>query len=132
MRPHDRPALMALVSCAPTMSDRALVHIGTHKTGTTSLQRWIDEHRDALARDRSVAVDEGLYGPNHIELALLCLRANRTSPAKQRIVVESRLDEWRSRAAEHLRRQAARDEPALLLSCEDLSLLRHTDEVEAL
>ncbi|MFA5883104.1 MAG: sulfotransferase [Acidimicrobiia bacterium] len=109
----------------------ALVHIGTHKTGTSSLQRWADENRDALLRDRGIHVYEGRYSSNHLEFVLLCMRRNRTIPATARHI-ESLLDEWRDETRRYIGEQVAHEAPTLLVSAEALSLLRHPDEVEAL
>jgi hypothetical protein len=110
----------------------ALVHIGTHKTGTTSFQKWTDDHRQGLLDRNGIHVYRGQHLPaNAPELAVLCLRANRMSPAKE-ILVESSLQEWRDETARHVAEQVASDAEHLLVSAEDLSLLRHDDEVERL
>jgi hypothetical protein len=106
------------------------VHIGTHKTGTTSFQRWANDSREAL-RDRGIHVFEGLYDLTNIALALLCVRPNRTIPP-QRFIMDSRLDEWRTDAVDYVSRQVAQPSPDILVSAEDLSLLRFPDEVERL
>jgi hypothetical protein len=109
----------------------ALVHIGTHKTGTTAFQQWAQAHQAQLLGMRNVKYYEGLFGPSHFELALLCMRGNRTMSMQTRIP-DSRLDEWRREVSAHVAEQVAHDAPALLISAEALSYLRYEDEVRAL
>jgi hypothetical protein len=109
----------------------ALVHIGTHKTGTTAFQLWSARHRDALRERCGVELYEGLYGPSHFEIALLCLRENRTMQQRWR-VPDAALDEWKDEVRAHVARQVAQPASRLLISAEGLSLLRYDDEVAAL
>ena len=109
----------------------ALVHIGTHKTGTTAFQQWAARHRDALLEQRDVALYDGLYGPSHLEIPLLCLRDDRTMTGR-RVVLDSVLGEWKDEVRRHVTEQVARPSSRLLISSESLSLLRYEDEVAAL
>lgn len=109
----------------------ALVHIGTHKTGTTAFQEWADRHQDALLARSGIALYDGLYGPSHYELTLLCLRPNRTMRQRWR-VPESVLDEWRDSVRDHIAGQVALPADKLLISAESLSFLRYEDEVAIL
>ncbi len=109
----------------------ALVHIGTHRTGTTAFQQWTERHRAALLNLRGVRVYDGRYLASHIEFALLCIRRNRTIAAQRR-VPEWCLDEWREETVEHISRRVADPAEELLISAEALSLLRYEDEVSAL
>ncbi len=110
----------------------ALLHIGTHKTGTTSFQRWARDNRDSL-QTRGIRFYEPLWaqGGNAGELVLLCLRANRSAPHKPRHP-ESCLDEWRELTTRHLAEQVSCSSPDLLISAESLSLLRYEDEIRTL
>jgi hypothetical protein len=109
----------------------ALVHIGTHKTGTSAFQEWAETNRRELQDRRDIHTYQGLYGPNHFELAMLCMRSNRTMTARRRLD-EWRLDEWRAETREHVAQQVAHPAETLLVTAEALSLLRYEDEVEAL
>ena len=109
----------------------ALVHIGTHRTGTTVFQQWMERHRSALLGLRGVRVYEGRYLASHFEFGLLCMRRNRTM-RQQRRVPEWCLDEWREETIEHIARQVSHPADELLISAEALSLLRYEDEVNAL
>jgi len=84
-----------------------------------------------LSELRGIDVYQGLFGPSHFELALLCMRSNRTMGAQRR-VPEWRLDEWRAETTDHVTRQVAGPAERLLVSAEALSLLRYEDEVEVL
>jgi hypothetical protein len=108
----------------------ALLHIGTHKTGTTAFQQWAFQHRRELAELRDIKLYDGIFGSNHVEFPLLCMRPNRTIRAQRR--APSRLDEWRQETKAHIRNQVADTAEHLLISAEGLSFLRYEDEVTAL
>jgi hypothetical protein len=109
----------------------ALVHIGTHKTGTKSFQRWANTNRDALLEQHDIYVVRGMFIESNLALPLLCTRPDRNTPA---LIAnpDARLPECRAAMREHVAAQVANDASVLLSSAEDLSLLRHPDEVEAL
>jgi hypothetical protein len=109
----------------------ALVHIGTHKTGTTSFQAWARDNAAALLERRDVAVYRGYAKANPFEFALLSMRPNRSMWHK-RARPEWCLDEWQDDIRRQMREQV--DQPAqhLLVSSEALCLLRHDDELERL
>jgi hypothetical protein len=99
-----------------------MIHIGTHKTGTTSFQTWAEQH----ATDLSYFT--GMFGPNHYELALACTRLDRNM-TPQRRHFDWCVPGWRESVKVHVRAQTSHD---LLVSCEDLSLFRYADEIERL
>jgi hypothetical protein len=109
----------------------ALVHIGTHRTGTTAFQEWAARSRAALLQLRDVKLYEGRFAANHFELSLVCIRRDRTM-RQQRRVPEWCLEEWRQETLEHVSRQVRHPAQNLLVSAESLSLLRYEDEVAAL
>jgi hypothetical protein len=114
------------------MSTRAVLHIGTHKTGTTSLQHYLHEAQDVLA-----SVD-ALYPPGfaiptaHAELPLLAVRPERVWPARLRLP-EVQDPNWLAAAHRYVREQVE-SSPArtIVLSHEDLSYVRFDDEHERL
>lgn len=108
----------------------AILHIGTHRTGTTSFQRWASTHRHELSHATGLDYD-GVLGPNHAEIPMLCLRTNRSMRMRARLP-DWCLDEWQRKARAHIRDQCARPSRALLASAEGLSYIRHRDEVERL
>lgn len=109
----------------------ALVHIGTHKTGTKSFQRWASTNRDTLLRRHQIHVFRSCHVESNLTLPLLCTRPDRNTPA---LVAnpDARLPECRADLREHVSREVDHEAPMLLASAEDLCLLRHEDEVEAL
>jgi hypothetical protein len=129
-----------LVGC---LADARHLPLGRHQAGDRhlklprsagqppSFQQWASQNQRELLALRDVKLYEGLYGPNHYEFGLLCIRSNRTMPA-QRWLPESRLDEWREEVIAHVAVQVASEAERLLISAEALSLLRHEDEVAAL
>lgn len=59
---------------------KSIVHIGTHKTGTTSIQNFLWQRREWL-RDHGYAFYQGMHiGDNHAELHASAMRAHRNSP----------------------------------------------------
>ena len=63
--------------------NKLCVHIGTHKTGSTSLQRWLFQNKDLL-KSKGYQLYEGAYIlDNHIELYLAAMRYERDSFGKQ-------------------------------------------------
>ena len=109
---------------------RAIVHIGTHKTGSTSLQYWLAQHAAELEKDHHLGVYRPIH-PNGRELALLCANPDRSIPTTREIP-EWRTESWRTPAWGHVRSEIERGDEVLLLSNETLSLLRSTAELERL
>ena len=107
------------------------MHVGTHRTGTTSFQRWALANRVELARATGLQYYDGLFGPNHCELPMMCLRADRSMPMRA-LVPDWCLDEWQSTARAHIRAQATRARGPLFVSAEGLSYVRHADEANRL
>jgi hypothetical protein len=115
-----------------TATARAIVHVGTQKTGSTSLQAWLDLSRSALEEKTSVRLYEGLFGSNHYEFGLLSARPSRNGFG-EREFPDWRISEWRSEATDHIRAQVDQSIAAgtdLLVSSEVISLLRNRDEIE--
>jgi hypothetical protein len=107
---------------------RLFVHIGTHKTGTTSFQHWLREHEKELGERFDLGVYQGAF-PNNREVGLACARPERTLPTRG---IDQWVDpEWRRHVAALVTVQLARDED-LVLSAEALSFLRHDDEISQL
>ena len=60
------------------------IHVGNHKTGTTSFQRFIRRFRSDLVSQR-YDIYTGIVSPNnHFELRLICLRKEPMALAKLR------------------------------------------------
>jgi len=115
------------------MSGTVVLHIGTHKTGSTSLQQFLRDHRDGLLAATGAAYPTGMVIPaSHAELPLLVIRPTRTWPARLRFP-ETQRRPWLAAADTHIRdelRCAA--EEVVILSHEDLSYVRFDDELDRL
>ena len=120
------------MSNAPPYGDhgrrRAIVHIGTHKTGTTSFQAWVRRYRRVLAARTGIHFYDGLFNREQYELAVLSLRPDRI-PENRRQDVESYGEE---EVRAHVRWQVDRPVDTILCSAEELSFARDIDEVERL
>lgn len=109
---------------------RLYIHIGTHKTGSSSLQHWLGSNRDRLEQT-GYAYFTGAFEPdNHVELFAVPMRPGREAFAREKYGIvgsETELESLRNRfqafAARH-------PEDNLILSCEGLSLLRFDDEID--
>lgn len=118
---------------------RVILHIGTHRTGTTSLQRALADHPDELAR-QGFRFPEGLVYPDkHVELWFASMRPGRLRDvarfldwtlAKMNHPIRSCEDpSWFDVTRQHVRETAG---DGLIFSCEGLTHLRYADEVERL
>jgi hypothetical protein len=110
----------------------AYVHIGLHKTGSTSIQAFLQAHRQALL-DRGLAFYQGQHFPdNHVELHVASMRAERQSGFKNRSAVCVDADYIQSVHDRVVRFTESVPSQSTVFSSEGLSLLRYIDEVENL
>jgi hypothetical protein len=112
---------------------RLLLHIGTHKTGSTSIQQFLRDEDGRLLASVSSRFAEGFFVEgHHTELPLLVLRQERDVPVRL-ARPETRTPEWLGRAEAHVRSVVARTtEQTLVYSHEAMSYVRHDDELERL
>lgn len=111
-----------------------ILHIGMHKTGTTSIQRYLHDHRELLEENGYGLFVGGLRNPtNHTELHLACIRDERDSFGKYNnpgLVIDSEFREnIRSRVQKLINDQKFQNQ---IFSNEALSWLRFDDELERL
>ncbi len=115
------------------MPGRVTLHVGTHRTGTSSIQLFLREHNDGLLAAVGCHYPDGFLLPIvHTDLPLLTVRRERMWPARIRFP-ETQHPGWQADAARHVRSQV--EDPTrehLVYLHEDLSYLRHDDELEAL
>jgi hypothetical protein len=110
----------------------AIVHVGIHKTGTSSIQAFLHANRVRL-RDAGLEFYTGRFQPsNHVEVHAAAMRFDRLSPfkARRRVVVDEAFRAETTQRVQHFVRQSTA--PRVLFSAEGLSYLRHTDEFERL
>lgn len=109
---------------------RAVVHIGTHKTGTTSFQKVLHESRARLdAQGILLATDDG--SALSTVLAHLVIRGELQPPFRlgdPDLHLASRQREF----SRHIRKQVLSDYPVLIFSHEALSFVRTTREIRVL
>ncbi|MHB8138288.1 MAG: hypothetical protein ACYDGO_07845 [Smithellaceae bacterium] len=67
---------------------RTVVHIGQHKTGTTSTQHYLKNNRVELAKNGLYVPDSlvGYDNPSHFILNVYSLAENRYSPMKEKLL----------------------------------------------
>jgi hypothetical protein len=115
------------------MVRQVVLHVGTHKTGTTSLQQFLRDHADTLLAEAGIDYPPGLVIPTaHAELPLLAVRPERLWPARIRLP-ETQLPAWLAAAEAHvLDLLASARHDVVALSHEDLSYVRFDDELARL
>lgn len=105
-----------------------VLHIGLHKTGTTSIQSYLREHERELA-DRGMRFPKGWLQRNcHFELPIALLRQYRLTPSREK-GVEWKDADWCADVVRQVARylDAHRGERTIL-SCEEFSFFRYDDE----
>lgn len=110
---------------------RAIVHVGTHKTGTTAFQRYLTQWRTELLLEHDILVHRGLFDPSHYELGVLAIRPSLETPGRwlfRRSGSAATEDDLRAA----VRRTVEADVPTVLFSTEDLTYLRTDEEADAL
>lgn len=114
------------------MLKEAIVHIGLHKTGTTSIQQFVQDNINGF-RDRGVDFYQGMaILQNHVELHAAAMRPERQSGYKNRtglVVNDMYIKSVKERVAQFIKQSPC---PKVLFSSEGLSLLRYPDEVQML
>lgn len=109
------------------------LHIGTHKTGSKSIQLFCSKHQDWLSA-HGISFYRGIHvnPTNHTELHLASLREGRDSFARLRWP-EARGSLYFKQVANSVDAfLASRKTPDALFSNEDLSFIRYPDECERL
>lgn len=109
-----------------------VLHIGTYKTGSTSIQLWLRDHPLLLAEVGARFPYGWLRRDNHLELALGLMRRDRLSPARMR-GVEWEDDAWCGQMLGQVTADlVAHQDETTILSAEDTMLLRSDAELRAL
>lgn len=113
-------------------ADQVVLHIGTHKTGTTSLQHFLHDHPDLLAAVDATYPAGMVIAASHSELPLLALRSDLTWPARLRFP-ETQQPAWLDAARDHVEQQIASCHTGtIIFSHEDLSYARFDEELDLL
>lgn len=122
-----------------------VLHIGTHKTGTTSFQRWFNDNESAIAIACGATIYKGRFRDAR-ELGAICIGDGRETPAMHRRADRgANVDpgalpirgtpQWEQMVAEV--RRSVRDQltaagDTFVVSSESLCLLRYGPEIERL
>lgn len=115
-----------------TRNPRLYLHIGTHKTGSSSLQYLLGSLRKELL-DHNFAFFEGQYEvDNHVELFAVPMRHTREAFAKSKYDVIGTKAELIALVERFGEFRAANPGCDLIATTEGLSLLRYDDEFERL
>jgi hypothetical protein len=117
---------------------KIILHVGTHKTGTTSFQSSMEENAEALIAQGIRPIFGTVYKnnratlrtrANHMHFAHLLLRPEVLTGARFRRTVPMMSDEERLQELERFSQEVANfKEETILISCEVLCLLRTEEE----
>lgn len=111
---------------------RLYLHIGTHKTGSSSLQHYLGSIRSELLQ-RDFAYFEGKYeADNHVELFATVMRQDRESFSRKKYGIQGNSIEIIDTAKTFSDFRTKHSSKILIASSEGLSLLRHDDEITQL
>lgn len=112
----------------------AFIHVGTHKTGTTSIQEFLGEHRKEL-KQHGIDFYTGEYlANNHVELKLATIGTDRMTMYKMRLLGKIEFDDtFKAATFDRVSRfMKTSRSSTLLFSSEGLSYLFHEDEIRSL
>lgn len=111
---------------------RLYLHIGTHKTGSTSFQYFLRDQRAALLKANKAFFDGAYETENHLELHVAAMQQDRGSFSKVKYGITGTSQfrsETKARLLEFYAQHEGKD---IILSAEGLTLLRYADELSAL
>ena len=115
-----------------TSKKRLHLHIGTHKTGSTSFQYFMRDHARVLS-NAGFSFYEGMKEiENHLELHVAAMRPERMSFSKEKYEIAD-IESFRHEVANNVSRHyAAHPQSEPIFSAEGLALLRYPDELRTL
>ena len=70
------------------MGRQLFLHIGTEKTGTTSIQRWLQANRRQLAREAKIGIPQTLGRDDQFWLPILTYAEDHNDDLTQRAGLE--------------------------------------------
>ncbi len=108
------------------------LHIGTHKTGTTSLQHFLQDQRSWLLSQGLTAYEGMVRKHKHTELHLFAQRPERDSFARYKLLKEHEMPVLEPALIDRLKKLSAEVSRGIVFSNEGLSFLRFPDEIERL
>jgi hypothetical protein len=111
------------------------LHIGTGKTGTTSIQTFLEENRGAL-RDAGIVVPKSPGRRNHRKLTMYALNDDVVDNSRRSkgLLSLERIEKFRKQFLEEFRNECSlwKDSESVVLSSEQMTRLRREGELERL
>jgi hypothetical protein len=120
---------------------RTFIHIGQHKTGTTSIQHYLKENRVELAQRKLYIADSlaGESSPSHFILNMFALNEHRYSSMKEKFLATHSVELFNQlkyslplEIATHYKRAEESGCTDIIWSNEGLYLLNSMEEYESL
>ncbi len=108
------------------------LHIGTHKTGSSSLQYWLGQNRITLGKAGLAFFTGRFEADNHVELFADPMRSEREAFSKDKYALNGTKDSLKRTEGLFAKFKKLNRESTLIASTEGLSLLRYDDEIERL
>ncbi|MEY5152820.1 MAG: hypothetical protein EBY23_05405 [Actinobacteria bacterium] len=112
-----------------------LLHIGTFKTGTTSLQQWFNDHAEEIESETNIRWFRGLH-PDGRELAAICMDEDKETPAMSMGFFPMRnspkWETWKEEVRANIQGELQKSNSTMFVSCEALCLLRTDSELSRL
>lgn len=115
-----------------TILKQCIVHIGFHKTGSTSIQHFLQMYRDRLKAYGYWFYSGQHINKNHVELHAAAMRSERESTFKLKSKLEFNEQYFlntKARLSDFFKKVGRN---SAIFSAEGLSLLRYSDETERL
>lgn len=109
-----------------------ILHIGTHKTGSTTVQSYLKANQRSLAKNHIDFFQGSFIPENHIELYLSCIERDRDTLAQHTMEIgglDALFEQTRRRVTEFISQSSA---STIIFSTEGLSLLRSREELDRL
>lgn len=112
------------------------IHIGTHKTGSTSFQCALAQNRDQLLKNKIIFYQGTILKDNHIELTEVCIRSHVEKMVDFRPEAKKLSNLSYSTVRENILSLLSDGKnngiKKFIFSCESLSLFREVEEVKRL
>jgi len=109
---------------------KIVLHIGTEKTGTTSIQGFLSSHRDDL-RKHNILYSKILGDPNNIRLSIALQNIDKIDDSRiyAKLITKEQILAYREELKENLQKEITSENPeVLIISSEHLSSRMNQEE----